>query len=226
MINKLFLLLVIFCFSTYLFAQKKDLKNVSIDDFIAETQYSNDLANEVNIIWWIPTEYWKVVFANDDSVPEADAEAITDLLKEYLVVIAIKGKVGMFGGITYDTRETIQSLTKVMYKTVPLKFVDENSINPDLLNFLSIIKPMMKNLLGPMGENMQVFLFGNPEENNVLPVDVYSNETISFLLADYKEDVQLPLACLLEEKVCPEDNKLHSGKWKFCPFHGLELVSK
>lgn len=34
----------------------------------------------------------------------------------------------------------------------------------------------------------------------------------------------LPLSSLLPEKVCPVDNAPMDGSWKFCPWHGKELM--
>lgn len=204
---------------------KKKPKDVSIDDFTSETQFTSEQTDQVDLIWWIPKEYWEVIFANDETVSNEESKAIVDLLQNYLVLMVVKGKVGIFGGVTYDSKEHMKAITKVIYKTVPLEMVNQNTVNPDLLNFLSMIQPMMKNMLGSMGENMQFFLFGSPKKNNVLPVDPYSNEVVIFELGDFKKEVQLPLGCLLEEKKCPTDDKLHSGKWKYCPYHGDELTT-
>lgn len=220
-ITALFLFLLCFQIS---FSQKKDFKDVSIDALISDTQYSSDSADNVELIWWIPTEYWEVVFANDKTVSEIEKNGIIEMLKDYLVIISIKGKVGLFGGITYETKDALKSMSSISYKGDTLALVDNSKLSPDLINFLSVIKPMLKNMLGAMGENMQIFLFENSKFKTVLPVDPYGTENILFELGDFKKNVQLPLGSLLKEKICPIDNVNHSGKWNFCPYHGDKLV--
>ncbi|MBC2844197.1 hypothetical protein [Winogradskyella flava] len=207
--------------------QNKKFEEVSIDDFLTETQYGSDNADTIDIIWWIPTEYWNVVFSQDPTTSISDTEDIVNLVKDYVFVMALKGKIGTFGGITYDDENIVREQLNVNYMNTDLKRVDNDNLNPDIVNFLSMMKPMMKNMMGPMGENMQFIVFESPDrKNNVIPIDPYSSETIKFELGDFKKDVMLPLACLLEEKVCPETDEEHNGKWTFCPYHGVKLVDK
>ena len=57
-----------------------------------ETQIVSDDEDYVDLIWWIPTEYWKAVYAQDSSIPEDEATQMTSLLKDYDIVAAVRGK--------------------------------------------------------------------------------------------------------------------------------------
>ncbi|MFD2726097.1 hypothetical protein [Hyunsoonleella rubra] len=221
--KKIVIVLITFLTFQFSFSQKKEFENVSLDKLITETQYSSDSTESIDLIWWIPTEYWNVVFSQDKTVSKSESEAIINLLKNYVTIIAVKGKVGLFGGVTYASKDSIQSSLKVKFKTEELQLENEKNYDPDLLNFLSLIKPMMSNMLGPMGENMQVFLFKNPGFKKILPVDPYSSENLYFSLGDFENVVELPLGSLLKEKVCKECNKMLNGKWSYCPYDGTEL---
>jgi len=220
------LLILSLFFSVITFSQNKPFEKVSIDDFITETQFGSDSPDDIEIIWWVPTEYWSVVFAQDPSASEAEKEGITNMLKDYVVVLTIKGKVGIFGGITYSNLEDIKPVSTVTYKGEKLAMVDGKKVGPDMLNFISMIKPMMSNMMGPMGENMHLFLYENPSNKSLLPIDPYSKESLNFTLGDFQKEVDLPLSSLLEEKICPDDKKELNGKWNFCPIHGIKLISK
>ncbi len=221
--HKIIITLASFLVFQFSFSQKKDFEKVSIDQLITETQYSSDSTESIDLIWWIPTEYWSVVFSQDKTVPKQESEAIINLLKKYVTVIAVQGKIGLFGGVTYASKDSIQSSLTVKYKQDKLHLEDEKNYNPDLLNFLSMIKPMMENMLGPMGQNMQVFLFKDPGFKKILPVDPYSSEELYFSLDDFEKDVELPLGSLLKEKSCEKCQRMNSGKWSYCPYDGTEL---
>jgi len=221
-----FIKLALLIFPFLVFSQNKPFEKVNIDDFITETQYSGDSAIDLEVIWWIPTEYWNVIFAQDPMASAAELDAITDMLNDFVVVIAIKGKMGVFGGITYDTNENIRTLTEVNINGENLSMIEEDKITPDMVNFIGMIKPMMENMIGPMGENMQVMLFENPTNISLLPIDPYSEDELKFSLGSFEKMVQLPLSCLLEEKICPEDNESLNGKWNYCPIHGSKLNNK
>ena len=220
------LFILVLIFSSSLFSQNKPFEKVSIDDFITETQFGSDSPDDIEIIWWVPTEYWSVVFSQDPTASEAEKEGIIEMLKDYVVVLVIKGNVGFFGGITYSSLDDIKPITNVNYKGEKLTMVDDKKVSPDMLNFISMIKPMMRNMMGPMGENMHLFLYQSPANKSLLPIDPYSTNNLSFTLGDFNKDIDLPLSCLLEEKICPNDKQELNGKWNFCPTHGAKLEVK
>ncbi|TYA70009.1 hypothetical protein [Seonamhaeicola marinus] len=221
--NKTFFTLAFVCLFQMSFSQRKDFKEVSIDQLITETQFSSDDTDSIELIWWMPTEYWDVVFSQDDTVSASEKEAIISLLKDYVAVIAVKGKIGLFGGITYSPKDAVEDAMKVKFKDEILELVKEEDYNPDLLNFLSAIKPMLKNMLGSMGENMQILLYKDPGFKKILPVDPYGSDALHFILGDFKAKADLPLGSLLKEKVCKNCSKLLSGKWSYCPYDGTAL---
>ncbi|WP_111682322.1 hypothetical protein [Winogradskyella tangerina] len=221
-----FTLLAVLSFS-FITAQQKSFEEVSIDELTTDTQYASDSPDAVELIWWIPTEYWNVVFSQDPTASESETEQIIDLVEDYVFVMVLKGKVGMFGGITYEDESIIKKQINVTYKGEELKMIETDDLNPDTMNFISMMKPMMKNLMGAMGENMQFYVFESPDKNNkIIPIDPYGTESLKFELGEFSKEVSLPLASLLEEKICPETNKEHSGKWSYCPFHGVKLEEK
>ncbi|MEQ6125066.1 hypothetical protein AAON49_12740 [Pseudotenacibaculum sp. MALMAid0570] len=205
------------------YSQRKELDKVNIEKFIEETQFSNDQTEGIEMIWWMPSEYWEVVFSKDKYTSSEETKIIVEMLKKHVLVIAIKGKVGMFGGVTYESRENILKGLKVFYNGSGLKHIPQDNLDPDLKNFITLIGPMMKNMMGQMGENMQVFVFKNDKKN---PINVWEKGKIDFGLNDFKVTMDLPISSLLLEKKCPEGKKLFSGKWSYCPFHGKELESQ
>jgi len=221
--KKLLLLFITLFSLASIGAQVKNMKDVNLDDLIEETQFSNENTDDLEMIWWMPTEYWEAVFAKEQGMDPSEVEMITKMLKDYVLIIVVKGKIGLFGGITYETKEDIKKLLKVYYNGSALQYASEDSLSPDLKNFISMISPMMKNLLGQMGENMQFFAFKNDEKK---PVDVRKDGTLSFELGEYSVESDLPLGSLIKEKQCPEGKKLFSGKWFYCPIHGKKLIAQ
>ena len=221
LIKKIIIVLILI-FSSVSFSQKKEILNVNIDDLMTETQKVNDATDSIEMIWWMPIEYWSVVLAKDASTNNADAKNIINLLKDYVILIAVKGDVGLFGGITYKERELIKKELKIFYNGSKLKLLSEDDLNPDLKNFITAIGPMMKNMLGQMGENMQVFIY---QDDKKQPIDVYGNGNLDLELGDFKPRIEFPLGSLILEKKCPEGGKLFNGKWSYCPLHGKKLTN-
>lgn len=199
--------------------KKKELKDVSIDEIVEETQMSSN-SDDIQLVWWLPKEFWQVSFSQDPSTSQADIDEMTELMKDYTVILAVNGKVGMFGGVTYKEYQEIKDNTKVYYNGEMLKQLDPKDTPADLQNFFGMIKPIMKNMLGQMGENMQLLIFKNGKK---VDVDPYKEGTLSFEFFGYNDEISLPLGSLLEKKRCPKCDKKYNGKWSYCPFTGSKL---
>ena len=112
--------------------QKRDLKEVDLDAMLNETQIVSDDEDYVDLIWWIPTEYWKAVYAQDSSIPEDEATQMTSLLKDYDIVAAVRGKIGYFGGVTFQDEASIRNDLLFEYDGVTYDAMDTKDLAPDL----------------------------------------------------------------------------------------------
>lgn len=224
--NFLTILFISLFVSTAIYSQAKPIERVSFDHFTTETQFSSDDMDYVEMIWWLPTEFWKIIYANDPTIGQEEIDEIVKTVDDKIIAMVIKGKIGMFGGVKYESFEDLKSHTQVFYKNELLPVVDPNSMNSDLQMLLSIMKPIMANMLGNMGQNMHFFVFDNPKGKKILPVDPLSNDELVFSMDNFKVEVDLPLSSLLLEKICPEDKIELNGKWNYCPFHGKKLSNQ
>lgn len=203
------------------FAQ--DIK-IDISALIQETQRMSQSAKEMTLVWWVPEEFWRVSFERDPNITATQTEEFLKILRRYMLIIAIDGKVGAFGGITYKPKTTIENDIQVIDRqgTYYRPFSDEN-MDADIKNFLLMIKPILANMLGPIGENMHFFLFP-PKNEKGEDIAVAKREgTFSVKLDKREFKWRLPLGSLLPPKVCPVDGEKLNGAWKFCPWHGVEL---
>ncbi|MAP53809.1 hypothetical protein [Altibacter sp.] len=223
--KSLFVSLFLISLST-LIAQQKAYENVSLDALMVETQFSSEDPDAMDMIWWIPFDFWAASFSQDPSVSAADIEVIEELFEGYELFAVIKGKIGYFGGVTYEPLPEIIEQFKVFYKDQPLLIKDPKEIEPDLMNFVAMIQPMMANMFGDMGKNMHFIFMRNNNVTPVLPIDPLSKDTLRIELGSFHREVDLPLSSLLKEKMCPVDKQRLSGKWSYCPFHGRELAGQ
>ncbi|ARV10040.1 hypothetical protein BTO05_10480 [Winogradskyella sp. PC-19] len=79
------LFISIFATITFLFSvnsQEKDFEKVSIDKLISETQFSSDNMDYIEFVWWVPTEYWEVVFSQDPTTTDAQSQEIIKIIEE------------------------------------------------------------------------------------------------------------------------------------------------
>ena len=203
-------------------SKPKDLKNVVLNDLIAETQYqfSESSDKTMKIVWWLPVEFWATIYAQDELVDESTANMITSALDNYTMVIVIDGILTDFGDLKSIDSEIIRkniSITDDKGKVFkPLK---DKDIDYDAKMVLNILKPVFSNLLGKMGESMEVLMLSNEDKAILNP---YASEG-GINYDEENIDLGLPLASLLKDKECLVDGAMMNGKWEYCPFHGKKL---
>ena len=127
---------------------------------------------------------------------------------------------GSFGDFKpRSAKEVKRNLTVFDEEGKGFEAIDDEDINFQALMFLNMLKPILGNLLGKMGESMNVLVYEKEGKKIIDPYQEggnikYGKEVI---------DLDLPLASLLQDKVCPIDNEPMNAKWKYCPYHGDEL---
>ncbi|MFT5750816.1 MAG: hypothetical protein ACI828_000546 [Flavobacteriales bacterium] len=203
--------------------QKRDLKEVDLDAMLDETQFASDHEDYVDLIWWIPMEYWKAVYAQDSSIPIDEAKEMTALLENYDIVAAVRGKIGYFGGVTFQDEVSIRKDLIFEYDGITYDPMDNNDIDADLKSFIDIMRPMFSNMMGNMGENLYFVVYQDGASESAI-IDPYSDKKLTLTLSDFSDNLQFPLSSLLQPKKCPKDEALFNGKWSYCPHHGDALT--
>ena len=156
--------LLVFGFSSLSLAQEQ---RIDINALIDETQKMSSSQDEMSMVWWLPEEFWLANFAQDPSSTPEQAQQFVKVLNPYTVLCVIDGLIGTFGGVTYHTeefiRENIYIVDEKGTRYTPIKNKD---LNADTTNFLSMMKPLFVNMLGPMGE-ICIFIFFRPRLKTV-----------------------------------------------------------
>ena len=203
------------------FAQNK---KVDINALVQETQKMSDRSGEMTLIWWIPEEFWRASFQQDPNMTAAQTEEFIKVLRPYMLIVAVDGNIGSFGGVTYKSETTIRGNIQVIDgQGTRYRPLGNENIDADTKNFLAMMKPVFVNMLGPIGQNMHFFLF--PAKNTMgQNIAVAKSEGAFSVKLDQRVfKWRLPLGSLLPAKICPVDGEKLSGAWKFCPWHGVEL---
>jgi hypothetical protein len=200
---------------------------VTPDDILPETQFSIPVEGYVGLVWWIPTEFWEVsaqsrgVHAGKDFQP----------LEEYTTVAIFFGKVGTFGNFQFATAEDLRK-NFVLRDAAGNEYSSIRKVSPEAEGLANLLKPMLANAMGKMGESMELLYFPAKSKDGKPIATPMQNGQFSFVLRDtlgLKEAVTLvntPLTSLSPAKYCPVDHRKMSASWTFCPWHGIALDTK
>ncbi len=178
----------------------------------------------MTVVGWVPEDFWRVSFEQTPKATQTQYEELIKVVKPNSVFAAIDGKIGNFGGVTFTSETSIRSSIKLIdaQRNTYAPLSVEN-VNADMKNFLAMMKPVLANMLGPMGQNMNFFLFPAKNSAGQNITDATKEGTFSVKVANSEFKFRTPLGSLLVPKVCPADGEKLGGAWKFCPWHGVKL---
>jgi hypothetical protein len=99
----------------------------------------------------------------------------------------------------------------------------ESSIDPDMKNLLQGLKPVVANMVGPLGQNTHFVLFPSKSNDGRLIADPRSNGMFWVFLAGKEFRYRLPLGSILSPKYDPGTGETFPGNYNFNPFTGTKL---
>ena len=203
-------------------------RKVDINALVQETQKMSDRSGEMTLIWWIPEEFWRASFEQDPNMTAAQTEEFIKVLRPYMLIVAVDGNIGSFGGVTYKSETTIRGSIQVIdSQGTRYRPLNNENIDANTKNFLSMMKPVFVNMLGPIGQNMHFFLF--PAKNTMgQNIAVAKSEGAFSVKLDQRVfKWRLPLGSLLPVKICPVDGEKLSVRAKLmkrCSHWSVTLI--
>ena len=206
----------------FLFAEGEAQK---LNALIQDTQKKSDRAGEVSFVWWIPQEYWQLSFSQNPTITPEQSEKVLSVFRPYTIIAVVDGKTGQAAGITYKSEADIRSNIKLKDKAgnVYLALGDEQ-INVETKSFLAAMKPVLSNVLGPMGQNMYFFVFPAQDSAGADIASAAKEGSFSVELSEGRVfSWDLPLSSLLAQKTCPACGRKLNGSYKYCPWDGTKL---
>ena len=208
-------------------AQTESLEKVILNDLIQETQINLSNDHNIHLYWWVPAEYWEVAMLQDPTTTKEQIKEFIEPLKGYTIMMVVRGKLGYYGGVSYDNADTVRNnLVMIDEYNKEYKPLNEEDLSNEVSLIVDIIKPMMANMLGEMGSNMQFFVFSNKMNRGKEIFSPYSSNAVKVRCLEDEVKWRTPLGSLYKRKKCPIDEESFVGTYKFCPYHGDELVSQ
>jgi len=195
-----------------------------LTDLIRETQKRGELPGRITVVWWLPEEFWNLSLKKGAVVGDEQQAEFLKAVRPYLIFAAVDGKVGALGGTEFVDPETIRSGFRIVdrsgrsYSPLP-----DPQIPADVKNLSAMMKSVLGNMLGAMGQGMSIVILPATEPDGSVIAAATREGSFSVEFAGQSFTWRLPLASLLPAKVCPIDGERMSGAWKYCPFHGKPL---
>lgn len=197
--------------------------SVDLGTLTRETQQQFQDASALEIVWWVPISIWaEIIQGKSDTGPAASGSLPLD---DHLVFFVAEATISPLGNIGFRSPEATRKRFRLVHpqkgQIAPLP---EEEIPADLRVLLNTLLPALAGGAGKVGESFHPFVFPAAGKDGKRIAAAREPGELVVELGERRFRWRLPLASLLPPKRCPVDGEELSGAFRFCPYHGKELV--
>lgn len=195
-----------------------------LDELMHDTMKSDPSPDNVDMVWWVPTDFWRATFVNNPDISATQAQKMVDALDPYAMFAVVQGKMGPLGAVEFkEGPEVRASLSLKTPSGATLLPLGDDNLGGDAALFAQLMKPMLSRMLGPMGEHLEFYFFDNKGPAGGLAVDPRLDSTFTVQVGAQAFVWQLPLESLFAPVDCPKCARELKGTWTYCPYDGTKV---
>lgn len=197
---------------------------VKIDQFLRETQKTSPSTDTVDLVWWIPPQFWASVLADNADVPDKTRAEIEEIFAQYTVVAAVKGSIGNFGVDKFVSDDEMRAqLRLVDPHGTSYAPIAADKLDSRLVVMVQILKPLMANVVGQMGTNLNFYAFPAKTQDGRPVADPFGAGKLTIKLGSEEYAFRLPLGSLLPPRHDPASGEVFPGSYRYNPYTGAAL---
>ncbi|HUU23277.1 MAG TPA: zinc ribbon domain-containing protein [Phycisphaerae bacterium] len=224
--------LVVVLSTASLSAQKRPHNEVSQSRLIKETQVQPGGHDCVDVVWWVPLEYWQVAFSQNKEMTREQREEFMDALRPYFLLGVVRAEVSPMGQFRFaGEEEVLQGLVATHVDARGKKHILKRprEINVQTQSVLGAIRPVLAAAMGPMGKSFHLYVYEDQDEKGRRMVSPYQKGKLVVELQKLgklpasKAEFETPLDCLFVPRKCSQCKKEAHVSWNYCPWCGRKL---
>jgi hypothetical protein len=202
-------------------------QTIDLGSLNREIVQASQTQDGLSMVWWLPREYWRVTAQQNARVSAAVLEAFTKAMSQYTIICALEGKMGASGNMAYATETDLAGRVKLKDANGTLYSpLSQDQIDSGTGLVLALLKPTFAKFVGPLGENMQFFVFPAQDKSGQTIAEATKDGVFFVELGEKEFRWRLPLGALLPPRTCPVCKEKLNGSYKYCPWDGTKLPSE
>lgn len=199
-------------------------EQVQLDALTRDTQKHGLGSGSMEVVWWIPPEYWQVAVTQQKGATPEMLAGLGQTFNDYNIVAVVQAT--MAEDLEYrftpeaDVRESTVLIDPQGHTHAVLA---EDKVPTRLASTLAFLKPILANGIGPMGRSMYFLVFpGNDARGNRL-IDPLGDGLAQVRTTNKRHDFRLPLGSLLPDKRDAATGESFPGDFMYNPYTGRSL---
>lgn len=192
-------------------------------DVIKETQLHSVEGKKHQLVWWMPSAFWAAAAPSTSDRKQIDE--IVAIMDNYTILAVIDGTTSGMATINFTPEEKIRQTTQIYDENShPYTPIPPNELQMEVKLMFDIMKPVITNMMGQLGQNIQFLAFPAKTKDNLKIVNTGGSGRFHVRMGEKDFFYKLPLASLSPDMICKVDGESFPSNFKFCPFHGSTLA--
>ena len=209
--------------------ERKPILQVDVNALTTDTQAMGGNANSIDVVWWIPVEFWEANLRQSGEVPESQVDLMLGILQSHTVLGVVQADISPFGAFYFFDKDKVMGGLKVEAIDAEGKvqtISHTEPADPDMRLMLDQMRPILAQAMGNMGENFYFFPLPAFDDEGERILSPYERGTLRVTLQRGEEnssmDIEMPIDSLFVPRICPNGKPAHVS-WTYCPWSGKKL---
>lgn len=180
----------------------------------------------LTIVMWMPDEFWRASLQNSGRITEQGVAQYIAVIHPYTLVAVLDAQRGITAFRYTDMDTLVSEIT--LEDTHGMKYspLPPDSIADDIKNLIQIFRPLLSNMMGAMGQHMEILVFASMDKAGQLIADPKKDGSLTVHLSDITMRYRLPLGGTLPPSLDAITGESFPGNYRFNPYTGSKLVQK
>lgn len=179
----------------------------------------------VDMVWWIPSEYWKESFKQANQITEQRKEYFIKIMDEYSLFAVFHIDLNGINGIAKANRQKIIQNVELEVKKEIIPILGPNEISTEASDFLHMMKPIISKMSGQVGQAFEFLAYPN-KRNGTKIIEPLEKGSFKYTSFGNVFRWRLPLASLLPPVHDQETGEEFPGNFIYNPFTGEKMRKK
>jgi hypothetical protein len=198
------------------------VRAADVRGFIAETQQSSTVGQQLTMAWWIPAEFWDVSLAGNPNVTPDTAAQVHAAFQDYQVFALLRANTGLQGLSDVASKADLLSNGRLEVDGKVIAPIDPDKVPAAVQTILGAMKPLLAGMLGQMGQSIELIVYPATSDGHRI-TDPMKPGSFQYTLFEQTFHWRLPLASLLPKKIDRKSKEEFPGNYDYNPYTGDKL---
>lgn len=199
-------------------------QEVKLDQLLRDTQKSTLDKENVEIVWWIPPEYWIAALSQQPGVSAELRDEFVGMFSQFNIVATVRTGTGAqnFGSFV-SQEDTLAHLVLTDPRGGAHLPLPADGLPAQLTATLDMVRPLLASVMGPLGSHLHFVVFPGRDAAGTRLVDPLDSGRLGVKTQVATYAFRLPLGSLLPPLHDPATGEAFPGDYQYNPYTGAPL---